>query len=301
MDVADDNTFKLGVSGAQTPRKFGGSFTGAGGMNFNKFFDTGTATNAFGDLLGSGLKYFGKVNDDLYVNLEAAASDGRIRVIQKPRIQTSHATPASLFIGSTVPYVTGSYYGGFGGGNGGNSYQQLRVGIGLDVTPFINPDGLVVMQIQESIDEISGSTEIQNVGSVPNTSSRTLSAEVAVRDRETIMLGGFIRNFDRNTKSGVPYLKDIPLLGTLFRSTDKSKQRSELIVLMRPTVLRTPELAAMHVDIEKKRLPGVTAAERDLNKFEEKAEAAEDLRRFRERTPFTSEEVKLYGNPEQKP
>jgi len=304
MDVSNDDTFKLGVSAVQAQKDFNGNFTGAGGMNANKFFDfAGSGTNAFGDLVGSGLKYFGKVNDEIYVSLEAAASDGRINVIQKPRIQTSHATPASLFIGSTVPYVTGSYYGGYGGGPG-STYQQLRVGIGLDVTPFINPDGLVVMQISESIDEISGSTTIENVGEVPNTTSRTLQAEVAVRDRETIILGGFIRNYDSKNKSGVPYLKDIPILGNLFRTTSKANQRSELIVLMRPTVLRTPELAAMQVDVEKRRLPGVTAAERELNKTEEKAAAAaqreaaaDDIKRFRENTPFTPEEVELYGDP----
>jgi hypothetical protein len=73
---------------------------------------------------------------------------------------------------------------------------------------------------------------------------------------------------------------------------------------MRPTVLRTPELAALQVDVEKRRLPGVTAAERELNKSEEKAAAAEqkatavdDIKNFRENTPFTPEEVELYGTP----
>lgn len=297
VDVTFADQFSFGVGAAQKPKTFNGNFTGAGGMNANSLFDFNSgATNAFGELLGSGIKYFGKVNEDIIVSLEAMAADGRANVVQKPRIQTSHATPASLFIGSTVPYVTGSYYGGYGGGPG-STYQQLRVGIGLDVTPFINPDGLVVMQIQESIDEISGSTRIENVGDVPNTTSRTLSGEVAVRDRETIILGGFMRNFDQKTKAGVPYLKDIPVLGYLFRTTDKRKERSELVVLMRPTVLRTPELAAMQVDVEKKRLPGVSNAERELNQYEEKVSAEEDIRRFRENTPFTTEEQKLYGNP----
>jgi len=299
VDVSFGDKFSFGVSAVQKPKPATGATQGAGGMNANKFFDFtgGAATNAFGDLLGSGIKYFGKVNEDILISLEAMASDGRAKVIQKPRIQTSHATPASLFIGQTVPYVTGSYYGGYGG-SPGSTYQQLRVGIGLDVTPFINPEGLVVMQIQESIDEISGSTKIEGVGNVPNTTSRTLSGEVAVRDRETIILGGFMRNFDQSTKSGVPYLKDIPLLGYLFRSTDTQKERSELIVLMRPTVLRTPELAALQVDVEKKRLPGVAGAERDLEKSETREAAAEDIRRFKESSSFTPEEKKLYGTPE---
>jgi general secretion pathway protein D len=299
MDVSFDDTFNFGVSAAQRKKDFNSNFSGAGAYNANKFFDFSSAdnTNALGQLIGSGLRYFGLVNEEIFVTLEAAASDGRVNVIQKPRIQTSHATPASLFIGSTVPYVTGSYYGGYGGGPG-STYQQLRVGIGLDVTPFINPDGLVVMQIQESIDEISGSTQIENVGAVPNTTSRTLAAEVAVRDRETIILGGFIRNSDISSKSGVPYLKDIPVLGYLFRSTAKSNERKELIVLMRPTVLRTPELAALQVDVEKKRLPGVSSAERELNKYEEKAAAQEDIKNFRNSTPFTPDEIRQYGTPE---
>jgi general secretion pathway protein D len=268
MDVSMDDSWKLGLSAIQTPKQLSDSVAGAGGMNANKFFDFAgqDATNSIGQLIGSGFRYFGKVNDNYYVTLEAAASDGRINVIQKPRVQTSHATPASIFIGNTVPYVSGTYYGGGSYGNS-SSYQQLSVGIGLNVTPFINSDGLVVMQIDETIDEISGFSSIDG-NSVPNTTSRTISAEVAVRDGETIILGGFIRNSNNKSKSGVPILKDIPLLGYLFRQTSDSKERKELIVLMRPTVLRTPELAALQVDKEKERLPGVLQAEQDINEFE---------------------------------
>ncbi len=299
MDVSLDDTFKLGVSAVQTKKDFGSSSAGAGGMNANKFFDFagGSSTNAVGDLLGSGLRYFGKVNDDVFVSIEAMASDGRVNVIQKPRIQTSHATDGHIFIGSTVPYVSGSYYGGGYGGGPGSTYQQLRVGIDLTVTPFINQDGLVVMKIQEAIDELSGSTDITGVGAVPNTTSRTLTAEVAVKDRETIILGGFIRNSDSKNKSGVPLLKDIPLLGALFSSRSSVKERKELIVLMRPTVLRTPELAAMQVIEEKKRLPGVRSAEAENDRMELKLLERDQKKAFKEKTRFTPEEVKLYGEP----
>ncbi|HEU0037717.1 MAG TPA: secretin N-terminal domain-containing protein, partial [Verrucomicrobiae bacterium] len=165
MDVSLDDSWRFGVSGVQKPRDFTSSFTGAGGANANKLFDFsgGGTTNAFGDLLGSGLRYFGKVDDDILISIEAMASDNRVNVIQKPRIQTSHATDGHIFIGNTVPYVSGSYYGGGYGGGPGSTYQQLRVGIDLTVTPFINQDGLVVMKIEEAIDEISGSTSITGV------------------------------------------------------------------------------------------------------------------------------------------
>jgi general secretion pathway protein D len=147
----------------------------------------------------------------------------------------------------------------------------LQVGIGLQVTPYINPDGLVVMQIDETIDELAGTTTIANVGEVPNTTSRRLSAEVAVRDGDSVMLGGFIRNSTEKKSSGIPILKDIPLLGILFSTRSSTKDRKELIVLMRPTVLKTPEIAASATAQEKKHLPGVSSAEAEV-RIEEKLE-----------------------------
>jgi general secretion pathway protein D len=329
MDVTVGSEWDFGVSAVQKPKDFNKNFAGAGGMNGNKFFDFtgGSNTNALGDLMGSGIKYFGKINEDILISVEAAASDGRLKVIQRPRIQTSHATPAALFIGSTVPYVTSTYYGGGFGGGPSSSYQQLEVGIRLNVTPFINQEGLVVMQIEETIAELDGSTQIEGVGAVPNTKNSTLSAEIAVRDGESVILGGIVRNSSDLSKGGVPYLKDIPLLGYLFRSTSSSKKRQESIVLMRPTVLRTPELAAQQVAVERKHMPGISEAESSIRLENEKAEVyeakrlqkeqaaearvAEELRKadqesihqfapptsqkkqFDQVTPFTPEEEKL--------
>jgi general secretion pathway protein D len=136
----------------------------------------------------------------------------------------------------------------------------LSVGVELDVTPFINPDGLVVMDINQEIDDLNGYTVINNVGNVPNTTKRTLQSEIAVKDKDTIMLGGFIRSDKSDSKSGVPYLEDIPLIGALFSQRSSTKDRQETIVLIRPTVLRTPELAAAQAVSEQKRLPGISAA-----------------------------------------
>ena len=273
MDVSISDSMALGLSAVQTPTDFGGGKAAAGGMNAQQFFNftqnaTGD-TNVFSDLLGTGLRYFGKVDNNYYLQLQAAASDGRVNVIQEPRILTSHATPGQIFIGNTVPYITSTYYGG-GYGGPSSSYQQLSVGIGLTVTPYINPEGLVLMQIDESIDEISGSTDITGVGAVPNTTSRRLSAEIAVPDGDAVILGGFIRNASTKNNSGVPFLKDIPLLGSLFSSKASSKQRNELLVLMRPTVLKTPDLAVEATQNEKARMPGILKAEAEVNADQEK-------------------------------
>jgi type II secretory pathway component GspD/PulD (secretin) len=208
------------------------------------------------------------------VAVQAVAADSHASIIQHPRIQTSQAKPAQFFVGDTVPYVTSTYNGGLNGGNQ-SSYSQLSVGVELDVTPFINPDGLVVMDIQQEIDDLNGTTTISGVGEVPNTIKRTLSSEIAVKDRDTVMLGGFIKNRKSTSRSGVPFLMDIPLLGNLFTQRNDSKQREELIVLMRPTVLRTPEIAAAQAVKEQQRLPGVSAAAAEEVRTEHKLIEAE--------------------------
>jgi general secretion pathway protein D len=86
-----------------------------------------------------------------------------------------------------------------------------------------------------------------------------------VKDRDTIILGGMIGTSQTKTKSGVPYLKDIPLLGNLFRANSSTEERVELIVLLRPTVLPTPEAAASVANVERQKLPGVRRAEAEIH------------------------------------
>lgn len=265
------NTFNFGVSAAQNPHTYSGSGTnaivGGGGMNngpsfydlLNNNYGTNSSGSLFANTLGGGLSYFGNIGPSWDLALQAAESDSHASIIQRPRIQTSQAKPAQFFVGETVPYVTSTYnYGGINGNQ--SSYSQLSVGVELDVTPFINPDGLVVMDISQEIDDLDGSTQIEGVGAVPNTIKRTLNTEIAVKDRDTVMLGGFIKNSKSTSKTGVPFLQDIPILGNLFTSRSDSKQREELLVLMRPTVLKTPEIAAKNTLVEEQRLPGLSAA-----------------------------------------
>ena len=279
LGVAEDSNWEFGVSASQDPKSLGPNALGAGVVNNdkdllgtgNQWFNNNTLTNALSSIpkLG-GLHYFGNINQDWNVAIKAIAGDGKTEVIQRPTIMTTHATPGQFFVGNTVPYVTSTYYGGYGGGYGApsSSYQQLRVGIDLTVTPFINPDGIVVMKIDQAIEEIDGYTKIGG-DDVPKTASRTLSADVTVRDRDTIVLGGFLRSSGSKTKSGVPLLKDIPLLGPLFRSTSDLKERRELLVLMRPTVLKTPDLAAIGSRIEQERMPGINKFQNRLKKENE--------------------------------
>ena len=280
MEVTMGHLWNVGVSAVQRPKAFSGSITntfiGTGGFNngqnFFDFVNRATGTNS---TLPGGLSYFGSIaGSDYDVAVQAAESDDNTTIIQKPRIQTFQAQAASFFVGKTVPYVTSTYNGGTTGI--GSSFSQLSVGVSLQVTPFINPDGLVVMQIEEEIDDLNGSTFIQGVGDVPNTTKKTLTSNVAVKDRDSIILGGAISSSKEFKKNGVPLLQDIPLLGALFSSRSSNKSRDELLVLMRPTVLRTPELAALQAKKEEARLPGIAHAESEDTKAELKQVQAEE-------------------------
>ena len=293
MDVGLNHSWNLGVSAAQNPASLPGhpNVIGGGGMNngqtFSDFLNgaglvSSNSSSTFASSLPGGLSYFGNIGPNWDVALQAAAADSTVSVIQRPRIQTSQAKAAAFFVGQTVPYVTGSTYGSSYGNS--SSYSQLSVGVELDVTPFINPDGLVVMDIQQEIDDLNGTTHIDNVGDVPNTTKRTLSSEIAVRDRDTIILGGFVRSDKSKSKSGVPLLMDIPILGNLFTSRTDKKDRSETIVLIRPTVLKTPEVAAAQAVKEERRLPGISAAaaaDAESERQQVEAERRAELRRVK--------------------
>ena len=253
MEVTIDSGQNVLVSALQRPKNLGSNVKGVGGFkNGNPIANT--VTN-IGSLAG-GFSYLTQIGD-FDVAAAAIANDSRINVLSRPSIQTSHAVQADIKIGDTVPYVSGSFQNINGGAS--SQYQQTFVGITLQVTPLINPDGLVVMDIVQDIQQLGPTTKIDN-NDVPTTTQRSANAKVAVRDRDTIMLGGFISTLKSDSKSGVPLLMDIPGLGVLFRSHNKTNKKVELIVLLRPTVLPTPESAALLAATETDKLPGVRKA-----------------------------------------
>jgi type II secretory pathway component GspD/PulD (secretin) len=264
VDLTDSRT--LGFSYLQHPQT-SGQWTGVGAINNGTLFNSGTFGSGTNSAAPSGFSYLMSFGQDLDVAVAAAASDSKSRILQRPRIQTSHNEPANIFVGTTQPYPTSSYYGG-GAYGGYSSIQQMQIGVTLQVTPLINPDGLVVMDISMQIDGLAGSVTIANVGDVPITSSKTASAKVSVRDHDTIILGGLIYSEKDKTASGVPYLMNVPLLGYLFRYSSANNKRTELTVLIRPTVLPTPEIAALTATAEQNKLPATRRFIKDLRNDE---------------------------------
>jgi general secretion pathway protein D len=258
----------LGVSMRQNNQNQG-DLDFAGGSVFGpNFINPKTLTGFTGATnLGSGFNYFGKLNQDFDFAVTAAANDSRINVLSRPSIVTSTAKPATIFVGETRPYITGSYYSDFSNAGSRSQYSQLSIGISLNVMPIINQDGLVVMDISQNISQPGDDVTIDG-NAVPSTIERNAQSYVAVHDRDTIMLGGFISTTKNKSNGGVPFLKDIPGLGMLFRSSSDSTRRVELMVLIRPTVLPTPEIAALHTAENLDNSPGITKAQREEAEYQ---------------------------------
>ena len=274
MEVTLNDNHQHGISYIQrNPSNIGSVLTGAGAfipptapiLRLGDILGGGGGTN---NALTGGFTYVARFMD-FDATITAMTSDGRGKVLQRPRIQTSHAVQAAIFVGQSRPYPS-SYSGGGGLYGAYNQIQQLQIGVTLEVLPLINADGLVVMDIRQKVESYDGDVLIANVGNVPITSQKEANAKVAVRDRETIMLGGFISNEKKKSHGGIPILMDIPILGNLFKSTTTSEDRRELIVLIRPTVLPTPDQAAIFAKQERARLPATKEAEYDFNESERK-------------------------------
>jgi len=243
MEVGLNSGLSYGVSARQRYRQFNDTVGGGGSMdNLNGF---GSLTNIFPTIpTGGGLNYLLRFNEDIDVIVKALASDGNVNILQRPRIITSHATPASFFAGQTVPFVQGGYNNGVGLVGTSTFYERQNVGVQLDVLPYITPDGLVVMEVMQTIEEIAPNNGgIESVANAPVTNKRSATSTISIQSKESVLLGGYIRASKGTGNSGVPLLKDIPLLGNLFRSTTVDKSRTELMILMRPTVLPTTQAA----------------------------------------------------------
>jgi general secretion pathway protein D len=305
VNLTDGKNFNFSILQNQSTR---GQFTGAGGsqnLGAASSFLSGTgsgtngaasgATSSILPSLPSGFSYFAKYGNDFNAVLEAVASDSRISVLSRPQIQTSHAVEAELFIGNTVPYVTGTMNYGYSTGPSVN-YQQMEVGIRLRVLPLINPDGLVVMDIDQEIEQLGPSVAIPGAGNVPTTTKRDAGAKVAVMSGETVILGGFISASRSLDHSGVPWLMNIPLLGNLFKSSAAQNTRTELIVLMRPTVLGDPQIAARAATQQRDRMAAVKQAEMEIRRDEDQRNAVAD-KELQKQEKADAEKAKRTGQP----
>lgn len=174
--------------------------------------------------------------------LTALETTGETNILSTPSLMTLDNNEAQIVVGQEVPFVTGSYTStGTSSTNPGNPFQTIsrkNVGITLKVTPHVNDGGQITLKIVQEVSGLAAS-EQSTVDVVTN--ERRIETTVNAKDGETIVLGGLIEDDVQEVVSKVPVLGDLPLLGRLFKKTKTTVSKKNLMVFIRPTVVRSSE------------------------------------------------------------
>ncbi len=178
----------------------------------------------------------------------AILNDATTRIIQNPEIQVTDGDTATLRIGSRIPYATGSFLPSLGGTTttGGVSgliantqFQFQDVGVNVDLTPHLLPDGEIAIHAKIDISSVQPSVEIAGVNE-PTFGQRQIEHDIRLEEGQTSVLGGLLQTTDTTTVSGVPGLGEIPGLKYLFSDTKHEKVKTDVLIMLTPRVIRLP-------------------------------------------------------------
>ena len=177
----------------------------------------------------AGTVKFGTVKGfgSLEATLTALETQNKANIISNPRITTVNNREASVVVGQQIPLIVQDF--------AGNAVTQLTtIGIKLNVTPHINVGNKITMDVHPEVSDLSSQATVQG-GIIINTTMA--DTRVMVNDGETAVIGGLIRSNESITERGVPVLMDIPLVGMLFKSSSKTKQKRELLIFLTPKII----------------------------------------------------------------
>jgi type IV pilus assembly protein PilQ len=187
------------------------------------------ATGVAGALGAMGF-VFGTSGDNpmiLDLRLTAGEQAGLLKTISRPRITTLDNKEAKIEQGESIPFETAS--------DSGTATTFVDANLSLTVTPQITPDGSVLMKIKASRNSIG---TFKTSSGEPSINKKEAQTEVLVRDGETTVIGGIVISDSTNSDKGIPYLKDIPLLGWLFKSKSTFDKQTELLIFITPTIIK---------------------------------------------------------------
>ncbi|KPC33671.1 General secretion pathway protein D [Pseudomonas syringae pv. cilantro] len=243
VEVSEDDASQFGVQW-QTGNLsgnggFGGVNLGGSGLNSNG----GTSIDVLPQGLNVGvvrgavtIPGIGEVLD-LKVLARALKSKGGSNVLSTPNLLTLDNEAASIFVGQTIPFVTGSYVTG-GGGTSNNPFQTVQreeVGLKLNVRPQISEGGTVKLDIYQEVSSVDQRASLE-AGTVTN--KRAIDTSILLDDGQIMVLGGLLQDGYNQSNNAVPWLSNIPLLGVLFRNEARSTSKTNLMVFLRPYIIR---------------------------------------------------------------
>ena len=224
--------------------------------------DFSLAAQVLGSVSGT---LFGIVKNDWGAIIQAVSSDTNSNLLSTPSITTLDNEEAYFIVGQEVPIITGAQTGS----NNSNPFQTVErqeIGIKLKVTPQINEGSGVQLTIEQEVSSVSGATGVDI-----SINKREIKTTVMADDGATVILGGLIDEDVQESVQKVPLLGDIPIIGHLFKSTSNTKRKRNLMVFLRPTIVRDGKLMN---DLSKEKYNFIRALE--LQKKEDGLELLSD-------------------------
>ena len=198
---------------------------------------------------------------DLKVLLTAQADLNNVKIISSPSLMVLNNQEAKIKVGDEVPIQTSTLSTAVSSTTDNNNLAQANqiqykeTGVILEVTPRVNSNGMVILDILQEVSTVKETTT--GVTTSPTINKEEIESTVAVKDGETLALGGLIQTTNQNNKNGIPFLHEVPLIGPLFGGTNNKDDRQELVVLLTPRVVKTKQDARVVTDEFKRKLSNI--------------------------------------------
>jgi general secretion pathway protein D len=222
-------------------------FFKSGGINavLSQGTSSALATNFPGFVLS------GNGSDAAPLAISMLQSVTRVDILSSPQLMVLDGQPASLQAGDLVPYLTQTSQSTLTANSPViNSIDYRETGVILQITPHVGSDGVVTLDVAQEVSAVQPDVTTAGITS-PTFSDRAVTSRVAIQDGQTIGLAGLISDSDSHENQGIPYLKNVPLLGTLFSTQNNKRSRKELLVLITPHIVRTQsDAAALTADLQ---------------------------------------------------
>ncbi|MDR3332236.1 MAG: type II secretion system secretin GspD [Synergistaceae bacterium] len=187
----------------------------------------------------------------IYAYIRMLNTFNAINILSMPRLMCTDNLPANLQVGQVIPQLVGQTSDVSNPSAVQSNFQYKDTGLILKVTPHIRSGNLVALDIEQTIEELVSTTGSQT----PTTSKRLISTSVLIGNNETIILGGLIREVERTLKNRVPGISYIPLIGNLFTSQTREREKVDLMVFLTPSIIATPqEASSITIDVTTDRL-----------------------------------------------
>lgn len=216
---------------------------------------TGTTTSVPQVTLNN-LKHLGTADWSITLpgaQANAILTDNQTKIIQDPEVRVTDGQKATLKIGSRVPVATGSFQAGVGVGVTGSAgvvnplvntqFQYIDVGVNIEVTPRVHPDGEVSMKLTVDVSQITGTSNIGGINQ-PVIGQKKEEVDIRLKEGEVSVLGGLIERTDTKLVNGIPGLGEIPAIRYLFSDNSHEVQEDETLIVLTPHVIRLPSFTA---------------------------------------------------------